>query len=326
MYGTRNTIKIPNCAHKNGKSIKCDEAHTHAHAHAYSNISVEPFIVDEIDKYPLFRWVFSLARSFLIYVFTHISSARGDRHNKWTLKGKSYAMTMKTIEDAKCNFHVTSVLQTLTKKKLVENVTTSDEILAETKNEKRKNSPDPKKKQQQQRWMCRQNELALHSHVTRFNQFLIQINKVFTAWRMWMEKGRSMAIENIFHVVFFSRPFANMQIVVRTILNSRSFVFRFVRVHVHVFVCKNTNSMKTNNRKFANGTPFFTNPCVSFLYFSSIANYIERQTDTESKLVWPIRVSSTLNSVPLFTFRKPNAQMYCRIHSRIWNVFSFRFS
>lgn len=60
-------------------------------------------------------------------------------------------MTMKTIEDAKCNFHVTSVLQTLTKKKLVENVTTSDEILAETKNEKRKNSPDPKKKQQQQR-------------------------------------------------------------------------------------------------------------------------------------------------------------------------------
>lgn len=48
-------------------------------------------------------------------------------------------MTMKTIEDAKCNFHVTSVLQTL-RKKLVENVTTSDEILAEQmeKNEKRK--------------------------------------------------------------------------------------------------------------------------------------------------------------------------------------------
>lgn len=117
--------------------------HTRTRIQYRRNISVEPFIVDVIDKCPLFRLVFSLfrslARSFLIYVFTHISSARGDRHNKWTLKGKSYAMTMKTIEDAKCNFHVTSVLQTL-RKKLVENVTTSDEILAEQmeKNEKRK--------------------------------------------------------------------------------------------------------------------------------------------------------------------------------------------
>lgn len=44
-----------------------------------------------------------------------------------------------------------------------------------------------------------------------------------------------MAIGNIFHVVVFSRPFANMQNVVRSILNSRSFLFRFV--HVRVCMC-----------------------------------------------------------------------------------------